>query len=86
MNMDLTHHDINWIYSCHDSKVTNYYLWTRNTPVILISCLPKNNKGFSNDFLIISGDWHDGLQCLRNFYFFFKSSEGGFQPTILFCF
>ena len=31
-------------------------------PVVrLISCLPETNKGMDADYLIISGDWHDGL-------------------------
>ena len=30
----------------------------------LIFCLPKTNKGMDEDFLIISGEWHDGLHCL----------------------
>ena len=30
----------------------------------LISCLPEINKGLDKDFLIISGDWHDGYHCL----------------------
>lgn len=54
MKVDLTHHDINLIYSCQDSKVTSYYLWMRNAPVKLISCLLENNKGLGNEFLIIS--------------------------------
>ena len=31
--------------------------------VRLISCLPETNKGLDEDFLIISGDWHDGYHC-----------------------
>ena len=54
MNMDLTHHNINSIYICQDSKVIGYYLRMGNTPVRLISCLLENNKGLDNEFLIIS--------------------------------
>uniref|UniRef100_A0A7N2N1U0 Uncharacterized protein n=1 Tax=Quercus lobata TaxID=97700 RepID=A0A7N2N1U0_QUELO len=28
-----------------------------------ISCLPESNKGLDQDFLIVSGEWHDGLHC-----------------------
>ena len=30
---------------------------------MLISCLPDINKGMDKDFLIVSGEWHDGLHC-----------------------
>ena len=29
----------------------------------LIQCLPISNKGLNEDFLIFSGEWHDGLSC-----------------------
>ena len=29
----------------------------------LISCLPKSNKGMKDDYLIVSGEWTDGLHC-----------------------
>ena len=53
MNIDLAHHNINSIYICHDSKVIGYYLRMENSPVRLISYLLENNKGLSNEFLII---------------------------------
>lgn len=63
MRMALTHHDINWVYSCHDSKNLGFYLRTRVPAVRLISCLPEMNKGLDEDFLIILGDWHDKYHC-----------------------
>ena len=30
----------------------------------MIQCLPVSNKGLKEDFLIFSGQWHDGLPCL----------------------
>ena len=36
---------------------------SRHPEVRLIQCLPKSNKGLKNDFLIVSGEWHDGLPC-----------------------
>ena len=29
----------------------------------MIQCLPVSNKGLKEDFLIFSGQWHDGLSC-----------------------
>ena len=29
----------------------------------MIQCLPISNKGLKDDFLIFSGQWHDGLPC-----------------------
>ena len=57
----LTHHDVNWVYSCQRSSDAGYYLKTRILAVRLISCLPEMNKGMDEDFLIILGEWHDGL-------------------------
>ena len=61
MGLNLTHHDVNWIYNLHHLKGQGYYLKTRYPEVRLISCLPNSNKGMTKDFLIILGEWHDGL-------------------------
>lgn len=53
MGINLTHHDINWEYNCHDNSGFGYYLQTRNSLVRLIFCLPKTNKGLNEDYLII---------------------------------
>ena len=29
----------------------------------MIQCVPVSNKGLKEDFLIFSGQWHDGLPC-----------------------
>ena len=50
MGLNLTHHDVNWVYNLH-------------LEVRLISHLPDSNKSMNKDFLIISGEWHDGLPC-----------------------
>ena len=63
MGINLTHRNINWVYNCHDSFGSKYYLQTRFPPIRLISCLPKTNKCLNEDYLIISGNWHDGLHC-----------------------
>ena len=63
MGVSLTLHDINWIYSCQNNKEMRYYLKTRVPSVRLISCLLETDKGMDEDFLIVSGEWHDGLHC-----------------------
>ena len=63
MNLNLTHHDVNWIYNLHNLKGQGYYLKSRHPEIRLIQCLPISNKGLKDDFLIFSGQWHDGLPC-----------------------
>ena len=61
MGLGLTHHDVNWVYNFHNLKGQGYYLKLRHSKVRLIQCLPESNKGLKNDFLIMSGEWHDDL-------------------------
>ena len=63
MNLNLTHHDVNWVYNLHNLKGQGYYLKSRYPAVRLIQCLPTSNKNLKEDFLIFSGEWHDGLSC-----------------------
>lgn len=63
MGVNLTHYDVNWVYSCQISKDMGYYLKSRVPAIKLISCLLKTNKGIEKDFLIVSGEWHDKLHC-----------------------
>jgi len=63
MGLNLTHHDVNWVYNLHHLKGQRYYLKTRYPKVRLISCLPNSNKGMTKDFLIVSGEWHDCFPC-----------------------
>ena len=63
MGLNLTHHDVNWVYNLHHLKGQGYYLKTRHSKVKLISCLPESNKSMNKDFLIISREWHNGLPC-----------------------
>ena len=60
----LTHHDINWVYNLHHLKGQGYYLKSKYPEVRLIQCLPKSNKGLKKDFLIVLGNWHNGLPGL----------------------
>ena len=68
LSIHLTHHDINWVYSCQKGVNEGYYLKTRVPTVRLISCLLKTNKGMNEDFLIVSVGWNskwDGLGTLK---------------------
>ena len=47
----------------HSQSDGGFYLKSRSPVVKLISCLPKSNKGMEDDYLIASGEWHDGLHC-----------------------
>ena len=50
MNLNLTHHDVNWIYNLHNMKGQGYYLKSRHPEIGLIQCLPISNKGLKDDF------------------------------------
>ena len=63
MDLNLTHHDVNWVYNLHHLKGQGYYLKSRYPKMRLIQCLPTSNKNLKEDFLIFSGEWHDGLPC-----------------------
>ena len=63
MNLNLTHHDVNWVYNLYHLKGQGYYLKSRYHAVRLIQCLPTSNKNLKEDFLIFSREWHDGLPC-----------------------
>ena len=63
MNLRLTHHDVNWVYNLHRLAGQGYYLKSRYPEVRLIQCLPTSNKNLKEDFLIFTGEWHDGLPC-----------------------
>ena len=64
MGLGLTDHDVNWVYNLHHLKGQGYYLKFRYPEIRLIQCLPDSNKGLNKDFLIVLGEWHDGLPCL----------------------
>ena len=63
MRVNLTHHNVNWVYNCQYLKDIGYYLKTRVPSIRLISCFPESNKGLDQDFLIVAGEWHDVLHC-----------------------
>ena len=63
MGLGLTHHKVNSVYNLHHLKGQGYYLKSRYPEIRLIQCLPDSNKGLKQEFLIILGEWHDGLHC-----------------------
>ena len=63
MGLGLTWHDIVPMYECHNLVDEGYYLKSQSDIVRLILCLPKSNKGMKDDYLIVSGEWYDGLHC-----------------------
>ena len=63
INLNLTHHNLSWIYNLHNLKGQGYYLKSRQPEIRLIQCLLISNKGLNEDFLFFSGQWHDGLPC-----------------------
>ena len=92
MGLNLIHYDVNWVYNLHHLKGQGYYLKTRYPEVRLILCHPESNKGMNKDFLIISGEWHDGLHCPTReglpsgvFRFKFITSKSPFFPFDIFC-
>nr|POE91869.1 hypothetical protein CFP56_74170 [Quercus suber] len=63
MGLRLTQHDVNWCYNLHHLRGKTYYMKTRDDRVRLIQCLLDSNKGLTQDFLIVSGEWHDSFHC-----------------------
>ena len=62
--LQLSHHDFNFMYSLCDNIRLNYYLKTRDMWVWLISCLPDSNRNLAREFVLVSGNWlADELPC-----------------------
>ena len=56
MGLQLTHHDVNWVYSLHHLKGKGYCQKTRQPEIRLIQCLFESSKGLNKDFMIVSGE------------------------------
>ena len=54
--LNLTHHDINFLYGTWGSLKNRYYLQTRNPIVRLVSCLPDSNRNSTGKFMKVSGN------------------------------
>ena len=63
MGLALTWHNMVHMYECYKLADAGYYLKSQSEDVRLISCLPKSNKGMKDNYLIVSGEWNDGLHC-----------------------
>ena len=63
MNLGLTWHDFIHMYECHSLASARFHLKSRSNTIRMVSCLPKSNKGLKDNYLIASGEWHDGLHC-----------------------
>ena len=63
LGLGLTWHDVVHMYECRTKEGAGYYLRSRSDVVRLFSGLPKSNKGMKDDYLIVSGAWHDGIHC-----------------------
>ena len=61
LGLGLTWYDVVHLYEGHLQTRAGFYLKSRSDVIKLISCLPKSNKGMKDDYLIVSGPWHDGL-------------------------
>ena len=63
LRLGLTWYDVVHLYEGHQQKGAGFYLKSWSDAVKLISCLPKSNKVMKDNYLIVSGPWHDGLPC-----------------------
>ena len=63
LGLGLTWYDVAHLYEGQQQARAGFYLKSRSDAIKLISCLPKSNKGMKDDYLIVSGPWHDNLPC-----------------------
>lgn len=64
LGLNLTEHDINYVYNCQDSKNLGFYLKTWHGEARLISYLLEFYKVKEGVLLVITGNWHlDKLPC-----------------------
>jgi hypothetical protein len=73
LGVNLTSRDILYVYqyTCPGlNSRTSCHLRARKLKVKLVNGLPNFNKGYDNDFLVVSGSWFTGGFSCRNSYGF----------------
>ena len=69
LGVNLTTKEILYIYSytCPGSEsVTSCDLRAKNINIKLVTTLPSSNKGYDNNFLVITGNWFTGGSSCQN--------------------
>ena len=65
LGLELSTYDIVWTYILHrNSKTESYSLQPRDINYTLVNGLPDTNRGFDDDYLVVSGEWFlPGRRC-----------------------
>uniref|UniRef100_A0A2N9IQE4 Uncharacterized protein n=1 Tax=Fagus sylvatica TaxID=28930 RepID=A0A2N9IQE4_FAGSY len=65
LGLELSTYDIVRTYILHhNSKTESYSLRPRDINFTLVNGLPNTNRGFDDDYLVVSGEWFlPGLKC-----------------------
>ena len=65
LGLELSTYDIVWTYILHkNSKTESYSLRPRDINYTLVNRLPDTNRGFDDDYLVVSGEWFlPGRRC-----------------------
>jgi hypothetical protein len=59
LGLNLTVHDITYVYSLQTTSKDQYTLVARNSDRKLVTGLPDSSKGRDVDFLVITGNWQN---------------------------
>jgi hypothetical protein len=59
LGLDLTVHDITYVYSLQATGKDQYTLFARNAYRKLVTGLPDSSKGRDEDFLVFTGNWQN---------------------------